>query len=345
MKPKAGALLLFFGVFWSGMVLIFDGIFLAPAWRQLKARDYVPVEATIRSSEVTVHSDGEGTTYGLKMAYEYSVGDTEYIGNKYRYGRFSSSDRWAYRVVDSHPPGRKVTAYYNPHNPGDAVLSVGIGGSDLFMALFLTPFNVVMLGLWCAGATLTWRKWFKPAFGAVKIATSLRRTRVRLVEFPTLAVPAGVLAVSSFLSVFVVAPFYGGFHPSLRVMMVTWSVVLALTFCFTIWHVILRFSGKYDLVLDELGGWVDLPATNGRKTRRRVGLKAITAARIETLREPKRSDDSPPRYALILELSENPQKETLVKWGSLEKTTALANWLRTKLPTRPSRSLAGTVIA
>jgi hypothetical protein len=326
-------ILLFFGIFWSGMVLVFDTVTLLPVIRQLKATKYASTQGTILSSEVTSHDDSDSTTYGVALKYSYSVEDREYVGTKYRYDTSSSSDHWAFRVVDAMPPGKKVAVFYNPQNPSDAVLSTGLLGSDFFMAMFLTPFNMVMLGFCWAG----WRKFLdtrrKPVAGGVRISSPLRQTRVRLTEFPIPAVALAMLAVITFLAIFVICPFLGGFHPSMHTMMVAWTVILVATLGSTAWHALRVLTGRYDLILDELGGFLELPATEGRKTRRRLPFRIITCIRIETVVTPKDSEGSTRRYAVILELADGELKtERLVQWSDRAKIEGFVEWLHAKLP-------------
>lgn len=52
----------------------------------------------------------------------------------------------ASEFVAAHPPGSAVTVFYDPASPATAVLESGFDGRDIFLPLFLLPFNVVMLG-------------------------------------------------------------------------------------------------------------------------------------------------------------------------------------------------------
>src|SRR5215471_2587758 len=158
---KVSKALLFFGLFWSAMTLLFDGFVVVPAVRQVVALRFPSTEGVILSSEVTHHDDSDGTTYGVAIRYSYSVGSRGYEGDRYRYDKSTSSDcAWAQRAVAERPPGTKVRVYYNPLNPAEALLVPGILGSDLFLLAFMTPFNAAMLGFGWAGRGLVRRKWF-----------------------------------------------------------------------------------------------------------------------------------------------------------------------------------------
>jgi hypothetical protein len=344
MKRNGTTFLIFFGIVWSALVLVADGFVLVPACRQLKAQSYLTTEGTILSSEVTTHSDSDGTTYGVAMKYSYEARGRSYTGDKYRYDNSTSSDHWAYRVVEAHPPGKRVTVFFNPLNPGDAVLSAGLHGGDLFLALFLTPFNAVMLGFLWAGVHKLWSWRRKAIAGGVQIRTSLRQTRIRLTEAPIAAVFLAIFGLTAFLSLFIIAPLFGGFHPSMLTMQIAWPVVLAISFTGCGWHAFNVLTGKYDLILDELGSFLELPATQGRKARKRVPLSNISGARTETLHNAKDSDAAE-QYAMVLEMSEGePKTERLAVWSSLERATAFVEWLRSRLPANAAQRSVGPFV-
>jgi hypothetical protein len=83
MKTGAGAVLIFFGLFWSAMTLLFDVILFVPAARQIIAMQYPSTEGTILSSRVTHDDSGEeGTTYGVGIEYAFSVEGRQYTGSR-----------------------------------------------------------------------------------------------------------------------------------------------------------------------------------------------------------------------------------------------------------------------
>lgn len=169
------------------------------------------------------------------------------------------------------------------------------------------------------------------------ISTCLRRTRVRLAEFPIPMILIGTFGIAAFLGLFVVLPFFGGFHPSLRTMHVSWFGILSVTVCVTVWYSIRVLAGKYDLMFDELGGFMEIPATNGRKSRQRFPLSAITAVNIQTVQNPKDSDEAARRYAVDLEIADGaPRSERVFVWHNREKPSKLADWIHSKLPVQPS---------
>ena len=278
---RANKNLFVFGLFWSGLVLFFDGLMVVPTARQALALLFPSAPGVIVSSEVQRHSDSErGRTYGVAVSYKYAVSGREYFGRRYRYQNvftsFTSIADWPAQVVAANPVGAEVAVFYNPAHPADALLAPGgVSGTDLFQLQFMTPFNVVMLSLWSAGWTsLRWR-WFRPVAGGVKIVSRSKETRVRLTEYSPLNIAIGMAMALAFLGTFVIAFGFGGFYPTLHTMLVTWTVILAGSLGAGGWHWFQVLSGKYDFILDEIRGAVELPLTQGRKTRQRIPLSSI----------------------------------------------------------------------
>jgi len=340
---KGGGILIFFGLIWSGMTLLFDGFTVVPAVRQIWAQRFATAPGTILSSEVTYHDDSDGTTHGVRITYSYTVAGREYTGDRFRYDKSSSSDSaWAHRAVSEHPAGSPTTVYYDPQAPENAVLRTGLEGSDLFMTLFMTPFNVVMLGFWRAGWNLLWRRWRKPIAGGVKLRTALRQTRAQLTEFSPLATSIVTVALLAFLSIFVICFGFGGFHPSLRVVSVTWVIVLAGGALAGIWHWKNILGGKYDLVVDDLNGSIGLPLTCGRKIRKTFALAEVYDTFVDTIE--KRDSEGSISYTHIPTLrlgTIDGPTEKLAEWHDAEKAREFVAWLKEKLGPRTSRYRAG----
>jgi hypothetical protein len=345
-KARGWTIPVFFGLFWSTITLLFDAFNIIPMVRQVNAIRFPSAEGVMISSEVTRHSDSDGSTHGVAMGYSYTVAGREYEGHLYRYDKSASSDSaWAQRAVSERPPGRKVPVFYNPHNPEDAVLVPGILGSDLFMLAFMTPFNAVMLGfVWVGWARLR-QAWFKPVAGGVRIIAGPRETRVRLTAHSPAAVGIATAALLAFASIFIVAFLMGGFHPSLQTMRVTWMLILGGGVSAGLWHWSKMRAGHFDLIIDEFGDALELPLTNGRKTRRRLGFAQIRDVRVDVVRNTTSDGEATPAYAPALDLTEaQPATERLVEWYHEAKAAAFVEWLRTKLPPprkNPERPVVG----
>lgn len=329
-----GRFLVLFGIFWTTLTLIFDGFTIGSAVRQLAATHYGAAPGIIQSSEVTFHHDSDnGTTHGVAFRYTYTVNDKEYTGTRYRYGAGSSSDGgWAHTAVAERPPGKAVTVYYNPRNPHDSVLSTGLMGSDLFMVMFMTPFNAAMLLFWSMGFSRLRHAWFKPEAGGVKLRRQLGRIRVRLAPWSPVAAMAGTTALLAFLSIFVIGCLAGGFHPTMKVMKLTWTIVVSGGLIAGLWHAMRVISGKYDLVIEEASGDVELPVSKSRKTRRRVGAREMDSIFVETIEKSSGENGPSYSYAPTIRLRDKAEPpERLGEWYDAEKAAAFVAWLQSKL--------------
>lgn len=157
----------------------------------------------------------------------------------------------------------------------------------------------------------------------------------------------GTLGLMSFLSIFVIGFFGGGFHPSLRTMLLTWGVILAGSLIVGLWHGGWTLAGKYDLVIDELNSSIELPATCGRKTRLRIPFGAVREVRVETIRQTSSDGaSSMPSHRLVLDVGgAQAGSERLVEWYDAQKAAEFAQWLREQLPrpTTSTRPLCGRI--
>ena len=98
-------------------------------------------------------TDSEGDvdySYAPAIEYTYQVGGQEYSGHNITFGfrKSSSSHAKAEAALARFPIGGQVTVYYDPNNPGEAVLERKAGGSTLSLVLGIV-FLVISLCLGC----------------------------------------------------------------------------------------------------------------------------------------------------------------------------------------------------
>ena len=345
MNAKGTSLIFLVLIFWSCITLLFDNATLVPAVRQYIAASYPSTDGTILSSAVSVTSGDEGDSYNLDVAYTYQVAGQIYEGPSYSYDKFSSfGSSGAYDFVAKHPAGTKLPVFYNPKNPGDAVLTTGLRGQHLFMFTFMAPFNAVMLGFWFFGLNRVRARWFKPIAGGVKIISRPRQTIARLTEASPIMVALFTIGLLAFLSVFLVLLFKGD-HPPLRFMLILWAGIVTIAISASLWHQYKILRGKYDLIIDDLASTVELPLTHGRKTRVRLPFSSVQGLHVERIVQPD-NEGGPPSYsyAPTLDINDGTLKSNrLVKWRDEEKAHDFVEWLRAKLPRKPApaRPLAG----
>jgi hypothetical protein len=325
--------LMVFGVIWTALVSVFDGFVLTGVVRQVRAQSFLSTTGRVTHSEVTSHSGRRSRTYGAKIEFDYSVGGDSFHGDRVRYGAMSSSDAaWARAVAAAHPVGSTAKVFYNPADARDALLQPGLEGGDLMLLLFLTPFNGVMLGFW-AGAASALRRKFRPRpAGGLRIVNRLRETRVCLSSIsPVVAALMGA-SFCAFLLIFVLAFGFGGFHPSMRVAIGAWGIVLAVGLAAGGWQWRRCYSGILDLVIDELSGRLEVPATCGRKQRESLPLSAVKTVCVETREVVGSKGRRSQRYLPTLRAHKGAGPSFgLMELNDAAQAEQLAAWLRGKL--------------
>src|SRR5262249_5240543 len=136
--------------FWSFATLMFDGTLAISMCRQVAALAFEQTPGVITDSQLITESDGEGTSHKAVISYRYAVGQREFSGSRVRHGSFEMGPHDAQRVVARFPKGTPVRVHYNPRDPADALLMPGLSAGHAFVALFMVPFNIIMLGGWIA---------------------------------------------------------------------------------------------------------------------------------------------------------------------------------------------------
>ena len=139
-----------FTFFWCGITGVFVGFVAHTLYKSYDARKrFVSTEGEVLASKVkTVPGDSDsGPTYKPLIKYSYVVNGHELTSVRYTYGSFSSSNHsYASGIVKNHPPGRKITVWYDPRKPSEAAISIETPSLYYFLLLFLQPFILVGLG-------------------------------------------------------------------------------------------------------------------------------------------------------------------------------------------------------
>jgi hypothetical protein len=340
-KASAWGCLIFFVLFWSSLTLTCDVIWGWNVIRQIRVLDYATVGGRVIQSEVEAHQ-GRSTAYSPKIKYTYQVNGKAYTGDRYRYGQISSNDGSARRIVAEYPVGRQIDVHYAAADPSDAVLLTGLEGADLFLPMFMTPFNLVMLALWLAPFSKSRRRGSR--VGNAKLFDDGFESRVRLVDFGPAACGAAVAGGLAFAGSFVVG-FGFGFNPELPVMYVAWGVIFGggAFACGRRWRRIA--DGQFDLMIDNLSRRLTLPRSQGRNDP--VVVDADQIVSIEVLQLTKRGSKGATYYAyaptlVVADAKEAVRREKLVEWSDEARAKELADWLRERMS---SRAAAGGSIS
>lgn len=144
------------------IAMLAAGIFLM-AWGgyeikgSQESRNWPGTEGTITSSGVNkrTYTDSDHrtrTTYYPKVRYRYQVQGRHYTGNRIEFGSGESGGmkKWAQKIVNKYPSGKKVMVYYNPNDLKYAVLEAGFTWSSLFV--FLGGILFFAAGVFCLKA-------------------------------------------------------------------------------------------------------------------------------------------------------------------------------------------------
>ena len=109
-----------------GMAVLGAGV-----WTLIKSirTEHWPVtDGVVQSAHQESHSGDHGTTYSAEVTYTYQVSGVSYSGHKISIGAISSSSQYAQGILDRYPVAKKVSVYYSPADPAEAVLETGIHG-------------------------------------------------------------------------------------------------------------------------------------------------------------------------------------------------------------------------
>lgn len=323
-------------IIWSAFTLGFDGVILWGAIRQIRAIGFPQTSGVVTKSVVESHRGSKGSvTYSPAIEYDYTVAGTKYHGRQYRFGQISSNGGNARHIVDAYPVGRTIDVFYSPADPSIAVLKTGIEGSDLFMGMFLMPFNLAMIGIWYAAAQGMGRG--RPSVaGGYKVIDDGYTTRVRLSYVTPLMCGLIAIGFSSFIGLFAIV-FSLGFNPPVESMACAWGIILAIgVLAAVIWKLKL-VRGDRDLVIDEMSQTVHLPQMFGRPEPLSILGKQIRAIEVE---QNATRDEGRTNYTyspmLVYEESGEQRRRKLCNISTQSYAESLAAWLRERLRLKPS---------
>jgi hypothetical protein len=134
-----------------GIVLLAVGTAVV-AWsvwelvQAISSSRWLQTEGVILVSDLQRTRDAEGGySYRPEISYRYQVGGSEFVASRYKFGAGMSLS-WsgpAARATQKFPIGSRVTVFYDPADPQEAVLESGVtslvwlslAGGAIFLAL------------------------------------------------------------------------------------------------------------------------------------------------------------------------------------------------------------------
>jgi hypothetical protein len=319
-----------FLLFWTAGTLHFDIGWAAGVIGQLRALRYVTAEGRVEQSAVKQEDSGDSTSYSVEIRYQYEVAGRRYHSDRFRYGDPPTSGEWAHEIVAARPAGVRVAVYYNPQDPADAVLLRGIDSGDLFMALFLTPPNVGMLGLWYVVGLCVWASRLAGPTAGGRLIQTPEGLRVRFHDWTPLIVVAITLFAAPLAAVLVLA-FAIGHPPPMG-----WSVA-ALCLCYGmaleryVRAAIPIWAGRKDLVIGAKSRRLSLPQVFGRTRTAEVAFADLASIDVDEEVSTDTDGEKQSRYVLYVRWrhqGDDLRSGKLVEWGNHELAESFADWLR-----------------
>jgi hypothetical protein len=151
-----GAALLIMGV---GYLIPVSNALLSQQWPSASGEVSISRVVYMKSSSLKF---GTTITYSAEIAYQYTVRDRHFTGSNISFDDHGNIDSsLAESTVMRYPTGSTVKVYYNPDNPGEAVLETGFTSDLLLNMVFgallsLAGGAILIFLLWMA--FLGWRK-------------------------------------------------------------------------------------------------------------------------------------------------------------------------------------------
>lgn len=281
-----------FGVVWVGGwtagTLFFDYTFIGGMIAQIVATNYPATTGTITESQVQSHSTGDGTNYSAAIKYEYQVDGESYSSDQVRYNYTNAGRSYAESHSGRFAKDAQVTVYYNPAAPSDAVLITGIESIDLFVCIFMLPFNLIMLASWYVSLGLL----FGFSGDDDSLELDVRQTafeqRITLERISSLALGGVVAGAIAFVSVFVIG-FGFGFSAPMPVVIANWAIIVGAALFLGLRQRIRQLKGWFDLVIDDSSRTLTLPAFKKRKRPLTMGFEQVDY--VEVVEHDKKSSD------------------------------------------------------
>lgn len=291
---------------WSMIPLTGDFFVAATIVRQSWAMRFPSTAGLITRSQTVGDS--------IDLAYEFTVDQKPHVGTRYRYSDGASDDGYPSEVIQSYPVGKAVDVFYNPSNPQDCLLSPGVEGHELFLALFLAPFNAIMLLGWAFVIATVRPNQFDPW---KEVGPELHlRTKAKSPG----AVALVVLGGGGFFLTFIGLAM-GGFHPPFWPIALIWMLLISVTVGTYFAVKQSNRDRQSDLILDSTENSVSLPANESDFKTRRL---AIDKLKMIEIRRPKRKSSNLARLILILGGSTDESLRELVLEDSVDEVEPIA---------------------
>jgi hypothetical protein len=116
--------------------------------RSTEAAGWPSAVGTIVSCDIESNSDGDGTTYEVKVNYAYTVAGRELTNDVLAFGYSGDSRQEAHQeILAKLKAARTVEVRYNPNDPQTSVLSFGFHRSIQFTLAFAVTWLLFVIGI------------------------------------------------------------------------------------------------------------------------------------------------------------------------------------------------------
>lgn len=206
---------------WSLMVLVPDGWLVFLTIKNLTAQSFPTAPGEIIRSE----KPDKSNPLQPQIRFRYTINGRDFTGDRLHFLNLhlkdASQPAKAQQTLARYPVGQRVAVIYNPNDPSDSALDRTFNGIPLSFALFLLPFNLLLVIGW---------SWIVRRVRGTR-TLPLQRDGNRWSVLPTNGQP-GFVAIMvagmvSFVLILVVG--VGGWSDKLSTMIALWIVVLGLS--------------------------------------------------------------------------------------------------------------------
>jgi len=283
-------------IFWCAFILFADAHALGALRRQLfEVRSLAEAPGRILESRVD-ERHGDDTTYGVAVRYEFEVDGVRHEGTTFRLAQLYTSNRdAAAREVARLPRGAAVNVLYAPKDPTLSTLRSGSGGSEWFFAFFLTPFNMVGVGLAAACVSLLRARRLGPGDPGRAVIDEGDRVRLVLGPLPPWGSACGAVALVSFVVMLVVGLGWS-FSPPAALVFLSYILTGAAGLAAYVYARRRATSGRDDLVIDRRAGRVYLPMKAGERERVACAVSEVAEVVVTSREETDSEGDAVTRF-------------------------------------------------
>ena len=128
-----------------GVVQLYDAA-RSYSWPQVTGR----IISSVAQSKLMRGRSGDYISHWPDVRYEYVVGDRRFVSDRIMFTHRGFSKTNTQRLVDTYPVNKVVAVYFDPRNPGSAVLEPGVSWLLIPILAFAMLLAVLMVGIICA---------------------------------------------------------------------------------------------------------------------------------------------------------------------------------------------------